>query len=1241
MLKWLVLAPLLGLCYSQLTRYDPTCRKNWVEYDKSCYRFFRSPLKDRDDARDACQVFAADLMSLSTMEEHAFVVNWLRTHDPQHRVWYMGARQQTSNLWTNEPDNTPLQGLDAAFLPDQEGITDRNFAAYSYSETSNQWGLLKVSGSDRLLYICEIKLADLNSIDVGERDHTYGRPAMERRLVPRGPTMVLQPKPAVFDISTRATVNDVSIKCLADAYPYPTYEWYAEVYMDDKVIYNKVDPLKEGRVTISGGVLMISEPEQVTDRGKYHCRASNKFGTIMSESVQLSFGHIGEFNQKRSNEVGNMNFGKAIYCDPPQHFPDVHFLWVRDYFPNFVDEDHRVFVSHDGHLYFSSLETMDEADYMCNVKSTISENGKIGPKFRLDVRSHSNFQQLRFAHNFPKSFPEAPREGAPVRLECVAFGYPVPHYNWTRRGGELPRSARLSNYDRVLTLNEVRVEDEGEYVCRASNSKVSSESSVTLSIQAKPRFTIPLEDQHINEGIELTWTCEAFGIPEVTYAWLRNGVVLDPKDFERDPRIKVQDSLLSIKNVTDTDQAMYQCRATNQLGSTYSSGQLRVLAFRPTFAKQPLERLMFSGQGLNHTIACDPEAAPRPKIEWQLNGRPIGSTSNPASAGRRRVLPNGYLQLDPVGIDDEGTYTCVASNRYGKDSSSGRLRVLAAPVLVERPDLEMVKVVDDVVTIRCRAEAEPNLDLAYVWTHNGLVINYNETDTPYFRIRQRGYLQIRNVSLEERGTYRCIAKTAVGEISAETKLTISGPPGAPGGVQAFDLNATSGRLEWQDFADNGRTISMYRIQARTNWNATWFTIAENITVERIGLSTSDTRHYVFPDLLVPYSWYEFRVAAANPLGYGPPSPASPRYNTDAARPFTAPIQIHGGGGKIGDLTIKWKPLTERYRNAPGVYYKVFWMRHEIDKEIDYNERVLKEYGNIGQYVVGIQRKYFYSQYKVKVQAFNSLGAGPISEEYIIYSAEGMPQAVPTEVAAKAYNSTALNCTWKPIEHTREGLRGRLLGHRVKYWPRDADEATDSLILLKSSLDPWALVVGLQPFTEYYVRVMAYNSAGSGQESERFLERTYKNAPLNPPTAVRVDGINPRTVEVTWRIASPGVNEEPLKGFKVRVWEQDQDISDANDTIVELGNALRARIENLEPAGRYKLRVLAFSAGGDGKMSSPAWEFQMGDPDVLRGPTHQIRYSGQLSHAAIPSQAVLHVLVPLAAGLAWLRATGAV
>jgi len=60
---------------------------------------------------------------------------------------------------------------------------------------------------------------------------------------------------------------------------------------------------------------------QDEDRGRYHCKASNMFGTIVSESIQLSFGFIGEFNLQRPLERGNKNWGKTIFCDPPQFFP--------------------------------------------------------------------------------------------------------------------------------------------------------------------------------------------------------------------------------------------------------------------------------------------------------------------------------------------------------------------------------------------------------------------------------------------------------------------------------------------------------------------------------------------------------------------------------------------------------------------------------------------------------------------------------------------------------------------------------------------------------------------------------------------------------------------------------------------------------------------------------------------------------------------------------------------------------
>lgn len=47
------------------------------------------------------------------------------------------------------------------------------------------------------------------------------------------------------------------------------------------------------------------------------------------------------------------------------------------------------------------------------------------------------------------------------------------------------------------------------------------------------------------------------------------------------------------------------------------------------------------------------------------------------SGGRRKILEIGNLIISPVSRDDEGLYTCQAQNKYGSDTSHGRLIVLS------------------------------------------------------------------------------------------------------------------------------------------------------------------------------------------------------------------------------------------------------------------------------------------------------------------------------------------------------------------------------------------------------------------------------------------------------------------------------------------------------------------------------------------------------------------------------------
>ena len=732
-------------------------------------------------------------------------------------------------------------------------------------------------------------------------------------------------------------------------------------------------------------------------------------------------------------------------------------------------------VSYDGNLYFSYLDFTDNGRYGCNVKSTVSAIGKNGPIFNLEVYPVPNYQSLKFANNFPKAFPESPIRGQDVRLECIAFGYPVASYNWMRRNGELPRGAKLSNYNRVLTLSKVEPADIGEYICEARNNQLTITGSIVLSIQAKPSFTIPLQDQFLTENDDLIWQCEAFGVPDVEYHYLKNSRVLTNETMTDDEkaRYKITDSVLEIKGVKPSDEASYQCKATNQLSSSYSAAQLRIFKLAPTFTKHPVEIETYAAEGMNATIECKPEAAPMPEFEWRHDGRKIGS------GGRRQVLKGGTLVISPVSREDYGNYTCTATNLYGSSSSSGRLVVLRRPEFYRSPPEIIQTSVMENLTLECESYYDPVLDMAYYWRHNGLRIHMDDhtylrnlaymqgydpdyyfksraklldrdlyqvshtrrvsdllefvtmREPPYERGYRAGHLRIPNVTLADAGVYECVAKTPVATIAIMTTLMVNGPPGSPGGVTAIDLTSTSAIVRWTNGASNGRPILRYTIEGRTQWSNEWKTVADNVTAD-VADRSNGRYQFKLNDTLSPWATYSFRVKAYNVLGYGEFSAPSPKVNTRPDRPFTIPKNLGGGGGKTGDLTITWDPLDGDHQNAPDVYYQIFWRRVGIDPELQFKKKKLTERGNIGMHVVPVDPvKYYYTTYEVKIQAFNREGAGPISEPVVIYSAEDMPQVQPTEVAAYANNATSINVSWVPIEPTRDNIRGELIGYRVR------------------------------------------------------------------------------------------------------------------------------------------------------------------------------------------------------------------
>lgn len=80
-------------------------------------------------------------------------------------------------------------------------------------------------------------------------------------------------------------------------------------------------------------------------------------------------------------------------------------------------------------------------------------------------------------------------DGDTLTLSCIVIGDPEPQVTWTKNGKPLSSSEvvdlKYKNGIATLRINEVYPEDEGEYVCKATNSVGTTETKSKITIKRK------------------------------------------------------------------------------------------------------------------------------------------------------------------------------------------------------------------------------------------------------------------------------------------------------------------------------------------------------------------------------------------------------------------------------------------------------------------------------------------------------------------------------------------------------------------------------------------------------------------------------------------------------------------------------------------------------------------------------------------------------------------------------------
>lgn len=1157
------------------------CPENWVLFETHCYQFNVYPYRNYVDAKAACGANGAQLVSVNTLPEHNFIGQWLLNNDVSAYRWFTsGVVYDMANYdvrW--EGDGTKEYLGHSLWVNEDEMNKPGRQVVYTYGVYAYLLG--RDTSSAMNPFICEISQEESYKVVQDERDYTYGFNTTDSEKVPQGPRFLIQPRSIVVVGKAIAA----TFECVAYGNPQPDYR--ITKIANNGSVYD-VSSATDYRYTLTNGKLSIQSPDEIYDAGTYYCTAENQIGTVRSDYLSMRFGSLGEFSNVDRAPVTAYAFQFAVIdCLPPTYTPAVSYQWYKDD-KQFVRPDLHsyIFISRNGKLYFSEVSTADRGNYRCIVKLTSNNGAAIGtdqPPSRTSLPTLLDVQNAvatvwgpEISNEFISVHPRTPQKGQRVYLECLAFGTMPITYSWSRHGLPMSPRASFTDHNRVLIIEDVRIEDGGTYICHASRyTTARTQKNVTLFIETKPYFSYPLKSQHVDIGSKLTWRCEATAMPEPVYEWYKDGVrlVIIPG------KISIVRNVLTIQNLDISDNGMYQCSAENIYGKSFTEGQLRVLAFPPSFVKEPLIDVMFGVVGGNITYPCNPEAAPTPTYTWLKNNMELNL--NPGdTTSRIRMLQNGNLLILNINPGDVAYYTCRAENQFGRSSSTGQLQI-ADKVVIGLPPVNVQVKVNQTAFLRCQASYNSLQDVIYTWLFNDEIIDINKN--VYYKQGVLQYLTglfVTAAQFKHSGKYTCRAQTTKEHTEAWAFLTVLGPPSEPAGVYAIQssIGTSSLRLSWTVGASNGENILFHTVEALPVMLNEWYTAVDHVSdVSSIVPGLDNKKRVVEVHGLNPGCGYRFRVYSTNSFGVGPRSRQSDAYTTRYGPPTHPPTHVGGGYGSVGDLTITWMPLEDYQLGGPGIGYHVYYRRNLTDT---WTNKVQLT-GNVGKYVTQVGAYNYYLLYDVMIQPYNDLGQGPNSSVSTIYSAEEIPSISITNVQAYPYNATALMVTWDPVPDTREVMKGKLLGYQVNYWERFTEDPIMNSISWRGQMSS-GLVIGLLPDMWYTVNLQALNMAGMSQISETDFQLTLKMAPRMYPTEIHVGSHGSQSVFVTWRGVTTGIEEEPIQGYILRYWFDGDDIRTASD--VRVGKQDQAVIYGIQKNYLYCLRVLGFSTGGDGTMS---------------------------------------------------------
>lgn len=169
-------------------------------------------------------------------------------------------------------------------------------------------------------------------------------------------------------------------------------------------------------------------------------------------------------------------------------------------------------------------------------------------------------------------------------------------------------------------------------------------------------------------------------------------------------------------------------------------------------------------------LACQANGFPKPMIEWKKDGSIETIPLKAQISEHMLIVPN-------VQVEDEGEYTCVATNQLGAVEAKAYLIVYEKPMFVKAMANLTIGIESKSITIECNARGKPQPVIYWAKsTQSGAKASSSDlgslTTQDDFLILENGNLFIEKLSKKYEGTYLCQASNEYGNIETKTYLQV-------------------------------------------------------------------------------------------------------------------------------------------------------------------------------------------------------------------------------------------------------------------------------------------------------------------------------------------------------------------------------------------------------------------------------------------------------------------------------------